>query len=385
MNAVATEQQGVVLVLDAENRSSLAVIRSLGRAGLRVIAASHLDQAIGTASKYVSQVCSYSSPSKNSEKFVEDLLALVKKHKPQMLLPCSDLSLELILSKENEFRALTCLPFSDQGTINNIINKDKILEIANNCGIETPHTVESQTKPNLESFPFPAVVKASKSFSKGSEGFSKPAVCYANNSIELKNILESFSGPALIQQRIIGPGVGVFTLSRAGKVLSVFCHKRLLEKPPTGGVSVLSESIFESEAPVAQAIKLIEALKLDGIAMLEFKQGTDGKFYLMEINPRFWGSLQLAISAGRDFPLMLYNSFINNDSTNKQRPYLVGLRLRWFLGTLDHLIIRLKKDGPAKVLSYNALMLFQEIGRTKYDVFDANDIKPFLRELKNYL
>ena len=119
--------------------------------------------------------------------------------------------------------------------------------------------------------------------------------------------------------------------------------------------------------------------------MLEFKQGTDGKFYLMEINPRFWGSLQLAISAGRDFPLMLYNSFINNDSTNKHRPYLVGLRLRWFLGTLDHLIIRLKKDGPAKVLSYNALMLFQKIGRTKYDVFDANDIKPFLRELKNYL
>ena len=48
--------------------------------------------------------------------------------------------------------------------------------------------------------------------------------------------------------------------------------------------------------------ELLDELNWHGVAMVEFKVTEDGTPYLMEINTRFWGSLQLAIDAGVDFP-----------------------------------------------------------------------------------
>ena len=372
-------EQPSILVLDAENRSSLAVIRSLGREGFSVIAAGHKKNAIGLCSKFVNEVCYYSDPAKESSKFINEILDLVKEKKPRMLIPCTDLSLELILEKEEEFRTHTLLPFSNKEIISSILDKSNILKLAADCGIAVPRSTENHSEVKI----FPVAIKTKKSFNLSEHGFSKPTVKYANSKIELEQKVKKFNEPVLIQQKIIGPGIGVFTLSKQGKVLSVFCHKRILEKPPTGGVSVLSESIAEYEAPVEQSKKLIEKLKLDGIAMLEYKQHSDGKFYLMEINPRFWGSLQLAISSGRDFPVSLIKVFIENKNEITENPYTLGLRMRWILGSLDHLIIRIKKEGFFKLLFSNPLMLFKK--QTCYDVFDTNDIKPFIRELRNYL
>ena len=44
-----------------------------------------------------------------------------------------------------------------------------------------------------------------------------------------------------------------------------------------------------------------------GVVMVEFKKSArDGRYYVIEVNPKFWGSLQLSIAAGVDFPLLLY-------------------------------------------------------------------------------
>ena len=49
--------------------------------------------------------------------------------------------------------------------------------------------------------------------------------------------------PSLIQERIVGPGIGVFVLCDHGRLLAAFAHRRLREKPPSGGASVLCESV----------------------------------------------------------------------------------------------------------------------------------------------
>jgi predicted ATP-grasp superfamily ATP-dependent carboligase len=46
-----------------------------------------------------------------------------------------------------------------------------------------------------------------------------------------------------------------------------------------------------------------------GVAMVEFKvEANTGTPYLLEVNGRFWGSLQLAIDAGVDFPALLVDA-----------------------------------------------------------------------------
>ena len=77
--------------------------------------------------------------------------------------------------------------------------------------------------------------------------------------------------------------------------------------------------------------------------MIEYRVDNDGNIYLMEVNTRFWGSLQLAIDAGVNFPWLLYQI-----ATGKQvkavNHYLTDKRLRWLLGDLDSLYLVLR-DG----------------------------------------
>ncbi len=63
------------------------------------------------------------------------------------------------------------------------------------------------------------------------------------------------------------------------------------------------ESIALDEALESSGVRLLDALDLRGVAMVECKRevGT-GRPVVMEANGRFWGSLQLAIDAGVDFP-----------------------------------------------------------------------------------
>ena len=118
--------------------------------------------------------------------------------------------------------------------------------------------------------------------------------------------LDDAAFPLLVQQRIVGPGVGIFLLLWDGAVRATFAHRRLREKPVSGGVSVYSESVSADPALVERSRQLLEQMQWSGVAMVEYKLETKtGTPYLMEVNGRFWGSLQLAIDAGVDFPALL--------------------------------------------------------------------------------
>ncbi len=103
-----------------------------------------------------------------------------------------------------------------------------------------------------------------------------------------------------------GPGVGVFLLLWEGKLRAAFAHRRLREKPPSGGVSVYRESIALDPVLLERSRRLLESFGWQGVAMVEYKiDERTGTPILMEINGRFWGSLQLAVDAGVDFPRLL--------------------------------------------------------------------------------
>jgi hypothetical protein len=56
----------------------------------------------------------------------------------------------------------------------------------------------------------------------------------------------------------------------------------------------------------------------------------------MEVNGRFWNSLALAVYAGADFPAMLAEMAELGDAA--PRDYRTGVRCRWLLGDLRHLM-----------------------------------------------
>ena len=81
--------------------------------------------------------------------------------------------------------------------------------------------------------------------------------------------------------------------------------------------------------------------------MVEYKEdATTGAPVLMEVNGRFWGSLQLAIDAGVDFPELLVAA-ATGGAPEPVLDYRAGVRLRWFWGDVDHLIARARRSREA--------------------------------------
>jgi predicted ATP-grasp superfamily ATP-dependent carboligase len=197
----------------------------------------------------------------------------------------------------------------------------------------------------------------------------------------------------LVQQRIIGPGVGVFVLLWEGDVLAVFSHRRLREKPPSGGVSVYCESQEPDEQLVARSVTLLREFGWHGVAMVEYKVDAEsGDAYLMEINGRFWGSLQLAIDAGVDFPRLLVSAALG-ETVQKLNGYRAGVRCRWVLGDVDHLIARLRRSPaalglpPGAPARSRALLDFLVAFRpgSRGEVLRLSDPAPAGRELLDWL
>jgi predicted ATP-grasp superfamily ATP-dependent carboligase len=171
-----------------------------------------------------------------------------------------------------------------------------------------------------------------------------------------------------------------------GTPIAFFSHRRLREKPPWGGVSVLSESTPLDPILLTHARALLDAVTWHGIAMVEFKVADDGTPYLMEINTRFWGSLQLATDAGVDFPWLLYNLACGTPIAPVSG-YKTGCRLRWILGDLDSLYLTLQDNRiplQAKMVAVGRFLLPSPF-RTRHETNRWADLGPFWWELRDYV
>jgi predicted ATP-grasp superfamily ATP-dependent carboligase len=139
-------------------------------------------------------------------------------------------------------------------------------------------------------------------------------------------------GSVLIQERIPpdGEALGVsFLFDRAGRPVAHFSHKRLRQFPNNGGPSTDRVGI-EAEALADMSLRVLQALNWTGVAMVEWKAAPDGSSpKLLEINPRFWGSLELAVRSGVNFPV-LYARVAAGDDPGPVKPTL-GVRCRWLI------------------------------------------------------
>jgi predicted ATP-grasp superfamily ATP-dependent carboligase len=140
-------------------------------------------------------------------------------------------------------------------------------------------------------------------------------------------------GPMLIQERVPaqGRGQGVSVLmDSSGECVAAFAHERLQQYPNSGGPSTDRRSIH-APALVEKSLQLLKRLEWRGIAMVEWKvDPRDNQPKLMEINPRFWGSLELAVRSGVDFPVLYARAALGEKSV-PVTSYAAGVRCRWIV------------------------------------------------------
>jgi predicted ATP-grasp superfamily ATP-dependent carboligase len=355
---------------------------------------------LASASKYCAGHVTYPSPYHHPDAFDRFMVDLVEREGVDVIMPVTDVTTHLVARNWAALSGHTAAAVPPFETFDFVANKMRLLQSAAACGIATPRTHLIDGLADVEALAgrveYPAVVKPLRSRIRTDSGWLVSSVHYAANASELlrlyreREYLNRYA--SMIQERIVGPGVGVFVLCDHGALRAAFAHRRVREKPPSGGASVLCESIALDPALLDQAMRLLGPLRWHGVAMMEFKQDCrTGRSYLMEVNGRFWGSLHLAVQAGVDFPFLSFMLALGLPFESPT-PYQVGIRSRWLLGDLDHLIMRLfHRDSdqhlPAGAPSrFRALVDFlQPIGAgLHYDVINRDDLGPFVHEAQHY-
>jgi predicted ATP-grasp superfamily ATP-dependent carboligase/peptidoglycan/xylan/chitin deacetylase (PgdA/CDA1 family) len=368
------------LVLDAEQKSSLSAVRSLGQKGIRVISGGKRRFAISRWSRFIDLSFSYPSPLLNKRGFVDTVINEAKRLGDKPVIFCfSDETINPIIERLVEVEKVARIVLPEKEVIDIVFDKEKTLELAETLKIPIPKKYSD----------FPAVVKPRGTcYWNGNSGFQTTAK-FAMNEKDLHRKLSNFKDKTgelpMTQEFLKGDEYGVEVLAKNGEILALCAHKRIRSMSPLGGASVLKETI-DGGLMFDYVKKLIENLKWTGPAMIEFKKDSEtGEFKLMEINGRFWGSLPLAVFSGVDFPFMYYQLALG-ETFLPDTSYKKGVVSRYFLGDVKNLLAVLFKNDPMREIAYpkksDAIKnFFKTYGREyESDIFSWSDLKPFLVE-----
>lgn len=379
-----------ILVLDAAQRSALAVVRSLGQQpGLRITTAEAAPAALAGTSKYSREYLTCPSAEHQPQAFVEWISQLQTERQFDLVLPVTEITSQLILMNQDKLALPTA--FADYSQVMQLADKHQLMQLADNLQVPTPkwNFYPSLSQLNLQDVQYPCVIKPALSRLYLDDHWQTTTVGIIQDAASLQSYLSKNTylqnTGFMLQEFIPGYGAGIFCLYNRGQPVTFFAHKRLREKPPQGGVSVLSESQAVDPQLQTLAEKLLTAANWHGVAMVEFRISSEGKPYLMEINTRFWGSLQLSIDSGLDFPWLLTAQTLKLPHQVPSH-YKTGQRLRWLLGDFDSLYLYWKSNQSLmKKLKRSLDFLWPGFFTTRYEINRWSDLQPALFELKQYL
>lgn len=300
-----------VFITDAGYKHTLGAVRSLGKKGFYVIAGASEKHALSFYSKYCNECVIYPNP-RNEVQFVDFLLEYLKQNKVDVLLPIGYLATVAISKHKVELLKYTKVPVADYQSMQIASDKSQTMKLAHALGIPTPE--EYSSVKDISTYPVVA---------KGI--YESGQVRYINSPEELNQVSLINN---ILQEYIPGEGFGFYALFNQGEERAIFMHKRVREYPITGGSSTAAESTYDPNLKKL-GLTLLRDLNWHGVAMVEFKKDSrDGTYKLMEINPKFWGSLDLSIASGVDFPYLTVMMAINGD-IQPVLEYDTDVRFRW--------------------------------------------------------
>lgn len=317
-----------VLVLNAHARHGLVAIRQLAGRGIEVTAASTMQWSAARFSRHVDRYVTYPDPGTRTDGFLEAVEQELARGDYDMLLPINGLTVETVVRNRSRFERYTNVPFPSYEQLLVGLDKRRTVEAARDAGTPQPETLFSDeaSLDDVEAkLGYPVVVK----YPLG-EGGKNVYICESSEELERSARRgEERVGEVIFQEFVPNGGErGVYTLyDSSTTMVGLTVQRRLRSRTPGGGASTYRETIEDPDL-VDTTDRLLSSLDWCGLAMVEFRiDARTGEPKLIDLNPRFWGSLSLSTFAGVDFPYLLHQLAIGA-SPRPELEYDVGVRSR---------------------------------------------------------
>jgi len=376
----------IVIVTEADFRTSLSVIRSLGEKNIKVVS-------IGKSRKggLVSKYSSVKIIVNDERKYLDSIISIYNSYDGSYVFPhLEETYLNLYKYKIKNVIAPS-FDKAEQYTnkkyvIEHIIHQ-KLAPIPDTSILAVNEVKIEELLKYIEdalNFHQKIIIKTSREIGITYGPFNRYVVIHQKNREILysENFIEFLkkNREIILQKYVDGYGVGIGGVWCEGKPICVGGHRRIIQSHGSEGISVLAESYINKEA-MKYALQIMESLDYTGIALVEFRYNeATGEVNFMEINPRIWGTLPLYIYAGLDIPYIAYKLFKYGDKSSINLKFQEGKRMFFFT---DYVLSSYERNG--KQLNFKLMMdilkTLPMFVRYKEGVLQLSDINPFLFEV----
>lgn len=321
-----------ILLLCANNQALLSIARSLSKKGFCIDVADWQNLSV-KHSRYINNYYRLSDIELNADAFVNDLCKLIETNNYLFLLPVNDVALEICVKYRSTLEGkISIVASPSDETYDYSHNKYLLLKKCEELAFSIPAYFYIENLAVLDkiakNIKYPVIAKPV--FSKLIKDkklyqFSVKKVFFENELYDfIREII--LNVPVLLEEYIEGYGAGYNVLAKEGVIVAAYQHERITE-PIGGGASSYRKTTEINKYGLKDCSeKLINSIKWTGPAMIEYRIA-DGIPYIMEINGRFWGSMELALLTGIDYPALLIDSlYYNKDLLYKENNKIVYAR-----------------------------------------------------------
>lgn len=322
----------------------LSNTRSLGEAGIPVYV---VDKAncIARYSRYCKKF--FLCPDFIEDEFADFLIELALKEniKDWVLIPSNDHAVYTLSKYKSKLELYYKVITPGLDVIDNIYDKLRLLEIAQQHGVPIPVTQNflSEADPVDNDLRFPVITK-------GRNGLSfyrtlhKKAMLAADET-ELREQLQWIGskypiGKTFTQELIPFDGsnktISFTAFCVEGEIKTYWMGVKLREHPLRFGTATFAQSVYVEDC-YTQSLSLLKALKYTGVCEVEYLlDPRDSKYKLIEINARTWLWVGLAKACGVDYAKMIYN-YINKMPLEYPANY--DLNVKWINHMTDSFMV----------------------------------------------
>lgn len=380
----------VAIVTDVHYRMSLALLRDLGEAGVEIICCEsdrYRDRASSPPLGALSRQCKRHVWLQDAN-YLNALLELCREVGEMyqchpVLLPVGAATLASVSAAREKFDEVASLLIPTTEQLDLFNSKERLAALAESLSVPTPESFTRQSGETLKEFVrrlvFPCVIKPICGEKHGLTAAQR--YVFANTEEDAISAFLKYqkltNEAPVVQARLMGGGLGLSVLAVNGTIIHSICHRRLREYPISGGPSTCCRTESRDDL-LAYAEVLVKNTGYSGLAMFEFKEDTDGKPYLLEVNPRIWGTYPLTRVSKSGLSLLWCVLAWNqgNPSSTVEIPRIFTPKKCRMVFTASDFMAAIKylcSGKPIKALE----VFFDFINPLVRDgVFEWNDIKP---------
>jgi len=330
-----------ILVLECYLRNALAVIERLDPA-LRIVGGARVCSGFALRRRLlmprrVREVFAYTDPARDLEAFQRDLTGAIRRFGAAGVIPTGTTVTDAIAAVKRTVEAETGakLLVEEHEKHVSIADKWQAHELCKLLGLPAPRAVRVHGLDDMRGalerggIGFPCLIKPLRAqASQGVRFFHEPDAFERYARACPPGELPSARDPFMLQEFIAGELHDVTSCARDGEPLSLLSQRRIVTARDFGGGGLMNITTHEPEI-LDYAARILRHVRWNGILEFDFIRDAQGRYYLLECNPKVWGTTDLTIQAGMNVVQQLVDSHLLGRAITPVQEYEVGLLYRW--------------------------------------------------------